>query len=53
MPDGQGGFDFIKTAKLTLAFDHRIVNGVGGGHFAGDVKNAIENFERSNSPTSK
>ncbi|MFI4862254.1 MAG: 2-oxo acid dehydrogenase subunit E2 [Phycisphaerales bacterium JB063] len=52
VPDGSGGFDFIKTAKLTLAFDHRIVNGVGGGNFLGDIKHAIEHFEMAPTPAS-
>ncbi|XAL98753.1 2-oxo acid dehydrogenase subunit E2 [Phycisphaeraceae bacterium D3-23] len=51
VPDGEGGYDFIKTAKLTLAFDHRIVNGVGGGHFLGDIKHAIEEFEYTAAPS--
>ena len=44
IPDGQGGYDFIKTAKLALTFDHRVANGVGAGRFLGDVKQAIESF---------
>ncbi len=44
VPDGRGGYDFIKTAKLALTFDHRVANGVGAGRFLADVKQAIEAF---------
>ncbi len=39
-----GGFDFVKTATLTLSFDHRVANGVGAANFLSDVKAEIEGF---------
>ena len=39
-----GGFDFVKTATLTLSFDHRIANGVGAANFLADIKQQIESY---------
>jgi pyruvate dehydrogenase E2 component (dihydrolipoamide acetyltransferase) len=38
------GFDFVKSAMLTLCFDHRIANGVGAANFLADVRDNIEQF---------
>ena len=43
IPSGDG-FDFVKTATLTLSFDHRIANGAGAANFLTEVKNAIESY---------
>ena len=43
-PGADGGFEFRKTATLTLSFDHRIANGVGAANFLADVRNEIESF---------
>jgi pyruvate dehydrogenase E2 component (dihydrolipoamide acetyltransferase) len=40
----EGGFQFQKRAQLTLAFDHRIINGVGAADFMNDLKKRIESF---------
>lgn len=37
-------FVFQKRAQLTLAFDHRIINGVGAAAFMNDLKGDIESF---------
>lgn len=39
-----GGFHFQKRAQITLAFDHRIINGVGAADFMNDLKRRIESF---------
>jgi pyruvate/2-oxoglutarate dehydrogenase complex dihydrolipoamide acyltransferase (E2) component len=38
------GFAFRKKANLTLAFDHRVINGIGAGDFMNDIKREIESF---------
>lgn len=38
------GFTFQKRAQLTLAFDHRIINGAGAAAFMNDLKNEIQSF---------
>lgn len=38
------GFAFQKRAQLTLAFDHRIINGAGAAAFMNDLKNEIQSF---------
>ena len=38
------GFAFQKRAQLTLAFDHRIINGVGAASFMNDLKNRIQTY---------
>jgi pyruvate/2-oxoglutarate dehydrogenase complex dihydrolipoamide acyltransferase (E2) component len=43
VPYGEG-FRFQKRAQLTLAFDHRILNGVGAAAFMNDIKEQIESF---------
>ncbi len=43
VPDG-AGFRFQKRAQLTLAFDHRVINGVGAAAFMNDLKYLIETF---------
>ena len=44
VPKGDG-FAFQKRALLTLAFDHRIINGVGAAAFMNDLKDLIQRFE--------
>jgi pyruvate/2-oxoglutarate dehydrogenase complex dihydrolipoamide acyltransferase (E2) component len=44
VPKGDG-FAFEKRALLTLAFDHRIINGVGAAAFMNDLKDLIQRFE--------
>ncbi|MFM9061743.1 MAG: dihydrolipoamide acetyltransferase family protein [Pirellula sp.] len=44
IPKGNG-FVFQKRATLTLAFDHRVINGVGAAAFMNDLKDSIERFE--------
>lgn len=44
IPRGNG-FVFQKRATLTLAFDHRVINGVGAAAFMNDLKDSIERFE--------
>lgn len=44
VPAGDG-FRFIKQAVLTLTFDHRAINGVGGAEFMAEVQKNIEGFE--------
>ena len=44
VPKGDG-FAFQKRASLTLAFDHRIINGVGAAAFMNDLKDLIQRFE--------
>ena len=44
VPRGDG-FAFQKRALLTLAFDHRIINGVGAAAFMNDLKDLIQRFE--------
>ncbi len=44
IPKGDG-FVFQKRATLTLAFDHRVINGVGAAAFMNDLKDSIERFE--------
>ena len=39
------GFAFQKRAQLTLAFDHRIINGAGAAAFMNDLKNEIQSFK--------
>lgn len=43
--DDNGEIDFRKTATLSLTFDHRVINGIGGADFLSDVKKEIESFE--------
>jgi pyruvate/2-oxoglutarate dehydrogenase complex dihydrolipoamide acyltransferase (E2) component len=43
VPNGTG-FVFQKRAQLTLAFDHRIINGVGAASFMNDLKDEIQKF---------
>jgi pyruvate dehydrogenase E2 component (dihydrolipoamide acetyltransferase) len=38
------GFAFQKRAQLTLAFDHRIINGAGAAAFMNDLKSEIQSF---------
>jgi pyruvate/2-oxoglutarate dehydrogenase complex dihydrolipoamide acyltransferase (E2) component len=40
------GSEFVvqKRAQLTLAFDHRVLNGVGAANFMNDLKTAIESY---------
>ncbi len=38
------GIAWRKKAQLTLAFDHRIINGVGAADFMNDLKKEIESF---------
>jgi pyruvate dehydrogenase E2 component (dihydrolipoamide acetyltransferase) len=44
VPKGDG-FIFQKRATLTLAFDHRVINGVGAAAFMNDIKDSIQRFE--------
>ena len=44
VPKGDS-FAFQKRALLTLAFDHRIINGVGAAAFMNDLKDLIQRFE--------
>lgn len=44
IPDGDG-YRFRKTATLSLSFDHRVINGVGGAEFLNDVKREIEQYK--------
>lgn len=44
IPKGDG-FVFQKRATLTLAFDHRVINGVGAAAFMNDLKDSIQRFE--------
>ncbi len=37
------GFEFVRTANLSLTFDHRLINGVGAAHFLSDVCERTEN----------
>jgi pyruvate dehydrogenase E2 component (dihydrolipoamide acetyltransferase) len=43
IPSGSS-FVFQKRAQLTLAFDHRIINGVGAASFMNDLKEEIQKF---------
>ncbi|MFO0012988.1 MAG: dihydrolipoamide acetyltransferase family protein [Planctomycetota bacterium] len=43
IPSGTS-FVFQKRAQLTLAFDHRIINGVGAAAFMNDLKDSIQKF---------
>ncbi|MFN9605142.1 MAG: 2-oxo acid dehydrogenase subunit E2, partial [Planctomycetota bacterium] len=43
VPSGSS-FVFQKRAQLTLAFDHRIINGVGAASFMNDLKDEIQKF---------
>lgn len=43
IPSG-ASFVFQKRAQLTLAFDHRIINGVGAASFMNDLKEEIQKF---------
>jgi pyruvate/2-oxoglutarate dehydrogenase complex dihydrolipoamide acyltransferase (E2) component len=43
VPSGSS-FVFQKRAQLTLAFDHRIINGVGAASFMNDLKEEIQKF---------
>jgi pyruvate dehydrogenase E2 component (dihydrolipoamide acetyltransferase) len=43
IPSGSS-FVFQKRAQLTLAFDHRIINGVGAAAFMNDLKDEIQKF---------
>jgi pyruvate/2-oxoglutarate dehydrogenase complex dihydrolipoamide acyltransferase (E2) component len=38
------GFAFQKRAQLTMAFDHRVINGVGAAAFLNDLKQEIQSF---------
>lgn len=44
IPKEDGGFEFRKSAMLTLTFDHRIVNGIGAGSFLADIRQEIQAF---------
>lgn len=37
-------FRFLKTICATMAFDHRVANGVGAANFMNDIKQQIESF---------
>ncbi len=39
------GFEFRKTAILTMTFDHRVINGVGAANFLNDVRHRVETYE--------
>lgn len=45
VPDEENGYRFQKTATLSLTFDHRVINGIGGADFLNDVKKEIETYE--------
>jgi pyruvate dehydrogenase E2 component (dihydrolipoamide acetyltransferase) len=38
------GFAFVKTATLTMTFDHRVINGVGAANFLNEVKQLAEAY---------
>ena len=38
------GFKFKKTASLTMAFDHRVMNGVGAASFLNQIRELAANF---------
>ena len=39
------GFAFQKRAQLTMAFDHRVINGIGAAAFLNDLKQEIQTFK--------
>lgn len=43
VPDGDS-FRFQRTICATMAFDHRVANGVGAANFMNDIKQLIESF---------
>lgn len=45
VPDPESGFRFRKTAIITLAFDHRVMNGLAVGKFINELQQRIEQFE--------
>lgn len=52
IPTAGGGYEFIKTAVLTLTFDHRVINGVGAANFLNHVRELIETYELETSDIS-
>lgn len=45
IPDPKQGFKFRKTASLTMAFDHRVMNGVGAANFLNSIRELAANFK--------
>ncbi len=45
IPDNETGFRFHRMALMTLAFDHRVMNGLASGIFLNEVRERIESFE--------
>ena len=45
IPDEEHGFRFCRMGLMTLAFDHRVMNGLASGKFLNEIRERIEHFD--------